>query len=191
MLINRRSFRDSLLRYKWYINEWIGYSEKQGWNKIRIIRVHELRDQRTEFSWEDPFGLPVRGDRIRGQRPVKVLASTFYPLHFFVPCLSCSPFLLSLRLYSSSTLNSFHLSSPYLIWSFLIFLFFLFFSSSFLLHLCTFPIFFDACNFSTVLSFPPQYFFFLILSSCKFSILITDYSLFESIFYFQIFLRIF
>lgn len=100
------------------------YSEKQGWNKIRIIRVHELRDQRTEFSWEDPFGLPVRGDRIRGQRPVKVLASTFYPLHFFVPCLSCSPFLLSLRLYSSSTLNSFHLSSPYLIWSFLIFLFF-------------------------------------------------------------------
>lgn len=164
------------------------YSEKQGWNKIRIIRVHELRDQRTEFSWEDPFGLPVRGDRIRGQRPVKVLASTFYPLHFFVPCLSCSPFLLSLRLYSSSTLNSFHLSSPYLIWSFLIFLFF---SSSFPLHLCTFPIFFDACNFSTVLSFPPQYFFFLILSSCKFSILITDYSLFESIFYFQIFLRIF
>lgn len=163
------------------------YSEKQGWNKIRIIRVHELRDQRTEFSWEDPFGLPVRGDRIRGQRPVKVLASTFYPLHFFVPCLSCSPFLLSLRLYSSSTLNSFHLLS-YLVFSYFSF----FFSSSFPLHLCTFPIFFDACNFSTVLSFPPQkYFFFLILSSCKFSILITDYSLFESIFYFQIFLRIF
>lgn len=143
------------------------YSEKQGWNKIRIIRVHELRDQRTEFSWEDPFGLPVRGDRIRGQRPVKVLASTFYPLHFFVPCLSCSPFLLSLRLYSSSTLNSFHLLS-YLVFSYFSF----FFSSSFPLHLCTFPIFFDACNFSTVLSFPPQkYFFFLILSSCKFSIL--------------------
>lgn len=166
------------------MNGW--YSEKQGWNKIRIIRVHELRDQRTEFSWEDPFGLPVRGDRIRGQRPVKVLASTFYPLHFFVPCLSCSPFLLSLRLYSSSTLNSFHLLS-YLVFSYFSF----FFSSSFPLHLCTFPIFFDACNFSTVLSFPPQYFFFLILSSCKFSILITDYSLFESIFYFQIFLRIF
>lgn len=130
MLINRRSFRDSLLRYKWYINEWIGYSEKQGWNKIRMIRVHELRDQRTEFSWEDPFGLPVRGDRIRGQRPVKVLASTFYPLHFFVPCLSCSPFLLSLRLYSSSTLNSFHLLS-YLVFSYFSFFFF-FLSSTFM-----------------------------------------------------------
>lgn len=145
------------------------YSEKQGWNKIRIIRVHELRDQRTEFSWEDPFGLPVRGDRIRGQRPVKVLASTFYPLHFFVPLF----FLFAIPPFPA-TLLLFHLKlvPPLVSLSYLVFSYFsFFFSSSFPLHLCTFPIFFDACNFSTVLSFPPQYFFFLILSSCKFSIL--------------------
>lgn len=136
MLINRRSFRDSLLRYKWYINEWIGYSEKQGWNKIRIIRVHELRDQRTEFSWEDPFGLPVRGDRIRGQRPVKVLASTFYPLHFFVPLF----FLFAIPPFPA-TLLLFHLklvpplvSLSYLVFSYFSFFpfFFFFLSSTFM-----------------------------------------------------------
>lgn len=122
----------------------------------------------------------------QGQRPVKVLASTFYPLHFFVPCLSCSPFLLSLRLYSSSTLNLFPLVSLSYLVSFFFFLFF----SSFPLHLCTFPIFFDAYNFDC--TFVP--FRFFILSSSKFLILNRLFAFeifFELIFYFQIFLRIF
>lgn len=103
------------------------YSEKQGWNKIRIIRVHELRDQRTEFSWEDPFGLPVRGDRIRGQRPVKVLASTFYPLHFFVPLF----FLFAIPPFPA-TLLLFHLKLVPPLILFGLFLFFFFFLLPFL-----------------------------------------------------------
>lgn len=107
------------------MNGW--YSEKQGWNKIRIIRVHELRDQRTEFSWEDPFGLPVRGDRIRGQRPVKVLASTFYPLHFFVPLF----FLFAIPPFPA-TLLLFHLKLVPPLILFGLFLFFFFFLLPFL-----------------------------------------------------------
>lgn len=92
----------------------------------------------------------------------------------------------------SATLLLFHLK---LVPSRLFILFGLFFSfsfffSSFPLHLCTFPIFFDAYNFDC--TFVPSRFF--ILSSSKFLILNRLFAFeifFELIFYFQIFLRIF